>query len=378
MSRFQLLVGSEAFWAAAKADLTAAKRRALIQAMTFEGDGAGLAVAAALQASPAADRRVLVDDYTRHVLNDTVLAFGRHPALQAESDATWSMFNTLLASGVGVRVTNPIGGNPLLYPLRNHKKLLVIDDVTWLGGINFSDHNFAWHDLMLRIDDPAIADWLATEFDKDWTGLPGSGAGWFGDDVDLRSFDGVSNSAGFQSLLNSFASARTSLDVVSAYPTFPFVDAMAVAARNGADVTVYTPRPNNKPIIRDYLLGVASGSGLKVRLLPTMTHVKAALIDGKELVLGSSNFDFVSYRSNSEYVVTVRDTALIEDFAGRILRPAREGSTEPSIHDYSALRGLRARGALRVADAVISRLRHGPRVMEWHDPAKIAQLLTRR
>ena len=81
---------------------------------------------------------------------------------------------------------------------------------------------------------------------------------------------------------------RRSVSALVPYPTFPFVDAMAVAARNGADVTVYTPRPNNKPIIRDYLLGIASGSGLKVRLLPTMTHVKAALIDGKELVLGSA------------------------------------------------------------------------------------------
>jgi hypothetical protein len=35
-----------------------------------------------------------------------------------------------------------------------------------------------------------------------------------------------------------------------------FVGAL-LAARAGAQVTLYTPRPNNKPIIRDYLLGVA-------------------------------------------------------------------------------------------------------------------------
>ncbi len=41
--------------------------------MTFEGDAAGQAVAGAVIASPARERRVLVDDYTRHVVNDTFL-----------------------------------------------------------------------------------------------------------------------------------------------------------------------------------------------------------------------------------------------------------------------------------------------------------------
>ncbi len=47
LSRFQLTIGSEAFWRAAAADIAGARRRVLVQAMTFEGDHAGTALAEA-------------------------------------------------------------------------------------------------------------------------------------------------------------------------------------------------------------------------------------------------------------------------------------------------------------------------------------------
>jgi len=362
--RFELLVGSAAFWTRASCDIAGAERRVLVQAMTFEGDDAGLPVAHAIAQSPAADRRVLVDDYTRHVVNDTFLALSRDPALHGEAAESRAMFDRLMAAGAGVRVTNPLGRNPLRYATRNHKKLLVMDDAVWIGGINFSDHNFAWHDMMLRIEHAPIADWLAAQFDADWSGnVATAGEGIAG--IDLLSLDGSGNEAGFAPLLEMFAGARRSIEVISAYPTFPFVDAMAQAARAGARVTIYTPRPNNKPVIRDYLLGAAAPAGVELRLTPMMTHAKAALIDGEALVLGSSNFDFVSHRANAEYVATVRDAALIAEFEAQMLAPIRDGSGPPEPGDFSAWRSWKARAALRLADALIARLSHGPRVSEW-------------
>lgn len=362
--RFDLLVGSAAFWARASADMAAARRRVLVQAMTFEGDAAGLAVARAIGASSAADRRVLVDDYTRHVINDRFIALSRDPAIAAEAEATWTMLDGLQASGAGVRLTNPVGRNPLRYATRNHKKLLVIDDATWIGGINFSDHNFAWHDMMVRIEHPAVADWAAAEFGRDWSGQTAtSGAALAG--IDLLSLDGSANEAGFATLLNLFAGASRSIEVVSAYPTFPFVDALAQVAGRGVPVRLYTPRPNNKPVIRDYLMGVAKRSGLDIRLTPMMTHAKAALIDGEALVVGSSNFDFVSHRANAEYVATIRDPGLIAAFEAELLTPLRAGAEPPGPGDHSAWRSWKARASLRVADVLVSVLDHGPRVAEW-------------
>jgi cardiolipin synthase A/B len=363
----ELTVGSDEFWARAGADIAHARRRVLVQAMTFEGDAAGKAVADAIAGSPAADRRVLVDDYTRHVINDRFLSLSRDLALYAEAEATWAMFDALEASGTALRLTNPVGRNPLRYATRNHKKLLVIDDAAWIGGINFSDHNFAWHDMMVRIADPAVADWLAGEFERDWTGEVGS-SGATVSGIELLSLDGRANEAGFEPLLQLIAGAQASIEVVSAYPTFPFVDALAEAAGRGLPVRIYTPRPNNKPVIRDYLLGVAAKSRLDVRLTPMMTHAKALLVDGTALVVGSSNFDFVSHRANAEYLATIRDPALIADFTTRVLEPLRHGAGAPEPQEHSPWRAWKARAGLRIADAVVSLLDHGPRIAEWKRP----------
>lgn len=368
MARFELFVGSDNFWARAAYDIENAQRRVLIQAMTFEGDAAGLGVAQAIAGSAAQDRRVLVDDYTRHVLNDTFLFLSRDPALKAEAQATWAMFDELKQGGVGVRVTNPVGANPLRYAARNHKKLLVMDDAAWLGGINFSDHNFSWHDMMLRIEDPAVTDWLVQQFDEDWHGRPAFAQGTFGQELELMSFDGMSNPANSDSLLAKFANARHSIEVLSAYPTMPFTGAMASAAARGANVTIYTARPNNKPIVRDYLLGLAGNTGINLRLVDRMTHVKAALIDGKELLAGSSNFDFVSYRLNSEYVAIIRNKGLIAAVEEQLLAPLRAESAPPRDEEQRGWAPLKARLALQAADKVLRFLRPGRRVGEWRRP----------
>ena len=335
--------------------------------MTFEGDAAGQAVAGAIGAASAADRRVLIDDYSRHVINDQFMALSGDPALMAEAEATWAMFDSLKASGTGLRITNPIGRNPLAYTTRNHKKLLVMDGIAWIGGINFSDHNFAWHDMMLRIDDARVADWLAGEFDRDWQGQPSAAQAQFAA-IELLSMTGNGNEQHCFGLLDQFAQAQRSIEVISAYPTFPFVTAMAKAASRGVPVTLYTPRPNNKPVIRNHLLRVARRTGLNIRLLPEMTHIKAALIDGETLIAGSSNFDFVSFRASAEYVATIRDPALIADAEARLFGPARHAASPPTAQDYSAWASFWATVGLRLTDVLIAQQSEPRRIAEWQRP----------
>lgn len=364
MARFELMVGFGEFLTRVTTDLTNAKSRVLVQAMTFEGDAAGQSVAQAIQSSRAPDRRILVDDYTRHVINDRFLILNRNAVLHAEAASTTSMFERLIAGGTGVRVTNPVGRNPLSYPLRNHKKLLVIDQAAYLGGFNFSDHNSQWLDLMVRIDDASVSDWLAEGFANDWIGEPQPRRAAIGTVV-LLDVTGNGNAASFAPVIAELCGAKESIELISPYATFPFVDSLAVAAHRGAEVRLYTPRFNNKPIVRDYLLAVAKRSGIALRLSPTMTHAKAALIDGEKLILGSSNFDFVSNLSNSEYVIFIRDPGLIDDFTRRVLEPLRRESAAPAKHDYSRWRGFCAKAGLHLANRAVSLLRHGPRVVEW-------------
>ena len=264
--------------------------------MSFEGDAVGLAVAAAIVASPAADRRVLVDDYTRVNLNDRALrsrAGRRDQALMAEARSTVAMFQGLIAAGAPVRLTDPIRWHGLNYPARNHKKLIVADDAAYIGGVNFSDHNFAWPDLMLRIQGPGAADFLGEDFDSTFDSRSRLTTIDL-DAVRLLALDGRTNLQGFSHVFQLIETARREIVVVSPYLTAPFTHALARAVAHGVAVRVITPSANNKPIVRDALLSFAARRGLEVRLTPAMSHYKGMLIDGEVLILGSSNFDFAS------------------------------------------------------------------------------------
>lgn len=195
MTKIELLWGSDRFWKRAAADVGRASQRLYVQAMTFEGDDAGLQVAAAISACGASDRRVLVDAYTRHVVSDRFVwtpSALADPSLRSEVRSTRAMFARLASEGVRVRMTNPVGPFFARYPARNHKKLILADNVAYIGGINFSDHNFAWNDFMLRLEGPAAADFLGADFEATFTGAPRPARADLGE-LRLYSMDGRSN-----------------------------------------------------------------------------------------------------------------------------------------------------------------------------------------
>ena len=360
LSHFELLVGAQAFWRRAAADMAVAKRRALVQAMTFEGDAAGLMVAADIAASGAADRRVLVDDYSRHVISDRFVhgpAAHLDPELRTEVRATHAMFTRLVQMGISVRVTNPSGLLFFRYPARNHKKLIVADNVAYIGGVNFSDHNFTWRDFMLRVDDAAFADACAADFDATFAGQPRASSHDF-PGLRLISMDGRANRAAFRSVVDLVAGATRQITVISAYLTFPMTDVLAAARRRGVAVQLITPRDNNKAMVRDYLLTTADEAGFDVRLLSGMSHLKGMLIDDAYLVIGSSNFDFVSLGAEEELVAIVSDPGLIADFRRLIIDPALAEALPPGSFAADPAAGRRAHRLLKIVEAVVGLTRN--------------------
>ncbi len=360
-------MGADEFWARARADVATAKRRVLVQAMSFEGDAAGLAVADVILASAAADRRVLVDDYTRVNINDRSLnstAARRDAILQAEVAATDAMFRGLVAGGTQVRITNPIGRLGLNYPARNHKKLIVADGAAYVGGINFCDHNFAWPDLMLRIEGAEAAGFLAADFDRTFSGLAGAANADLGA-LRLMALDGRSNRSGFAEIFDRIVAARQEIVVVSPYATAPFTDLLGRAAHRGVRVRLLTPLANNKPIVRDALLSSADRHGFEIVLGPVMSHLKGLLIDGETLIVGSSNFDFASLAAEEEFLAIVVDLAIIADFRARVIVPAERDAIQGSA-GLAPWRGRAAGVVLRLAAIAASTAKDAPRqAIDW-------------
>src|SRR5436190_14221233 len=201
----ELLVNFNEFWSRLREDILAARSSVLIQTFALEGDRIGRQLAHTLLSSGAPDRRILADSFTRIVLSDR---FKYSPAnlfdteLRAEARETEAMLAQLGREHVVVRYTNRYGVTPRRLLSRNHKKLIVIDDrAAYIGGINFSEHNAAWHDMMIRIDDPAAVQFLQQDFAHTWRGVDRIASGSFRDLL-LVTLDGRGNRPAFQQVLD--------------------------------------------------------------------------------------------------------------------------------------------------------------------------------
>jgi len=354
----KLLVDSAEFWSTLARDLAAARSSVRVQTLSYEADSAGTLLEQALLASPAADRRLIIDCFTLHVISDRLLVTPRNlldRGLRAEVRATSESVQRLRRAGVGVRFTNPIGPWLTGAPQRNHKKLMAVDGrAAYFGGINFSAHNFAWRDVMVRVADADLVAHLEADFDASWHGRHQSRVLRF-KDLDMHILGGADNERAFKPILAHLAEARESIFVECPYLTPPFSHALVAAARRGVDVTVVTPAKNNFSMYYHHVRGCGAVSPLQVRLYPgRMTHMKAMLVDGRTLIVGSANFDLWSYHFQQEYVAVIRDPALVADFRARVVEPDLAVSAPPD-RPHPAWKGRLADWQLRALEAITLR-----------------------
>lgn len=328
--RTELLVDFDEFWSRLSKDIRSAGKSVFVQTFALEGDPVGRQLAEALLSTAAPDRRILADSFTRIVLSDRIrfmpgAFFDRE--LRQEARDTVQMKHALIAGGVQLRFTNPYGPTPRQMLSRNHKKLILVDDtIAYLGGINFSEHNAAWHDMMLRVEDAEAVQFLRQDFLATWMG-ENSAAHKRSEGIDFIATDGRSNRAVFQRVFELIDGARQSIFIESPYITFPFYERLRDAARRGVRVTVVTPEQNNWRLFRNYARLESAGSGIDLRLFRgRMSHLKAMLIDDQWLIAGSSNFDYLSYRLHQELIAVISIPEVIADFRRRVMIPDRANS----------------------------------------------------
>lgn len=352
----ELLVDSRDFWTRLEQDLERAERRAYVQTFSFEGDRVGRALGRALERCGAQDRRLLIDSYSLLYHSDRVIP---GPAwldrsFRTEVLITHRWVRRLRAAGVGVRFSNPLGPAPAKLVRRSHKKLALVDDRVYLGGINFSEHNFAWHDMMFRIESPELASVLAGDFWATWKGAPVRMDREVGP-LRLISLNGRGNSRGLEPVMQAVRSATTSVDVLSAYLSHPFTSELGAAQRRGVRVRVLTPEQNNKANLARHILVAAHRHGFEVFTHPGgMSHLKAMLIDGELLVAGSSNFDFLSYHILEELLFMSRLPAMVGPFMDRVWAPGFSRATRVRVSPdmRTRLGGTVVRAAAAVAAAI--------------------------
>ncbi len=323
--------------------------------MSFEADQAGYQVVDLLNRHPHLQRRLLIDAYSTVVVNDTWLAkpFGstRWKTARKEARQLWPLLQQAMSNGIDIRFTQPLGPLFLKYPFRNHKKCVLIDhNLSYVGGINITDHNFGWNDLMIRQQVEPLTSALQNSFEADWqagflpkalvTDLPKklSKAQAFDQqkpspdantnpppayqqidpNTELYLLDGLSTKTAYRQLQQTVEQAKR-IEVFSPYISYPMLDSVAKVA----DHTVWMPEHNNKPLI-NLLSHLPRYRSLNIQKIPgsheDMLHAKVMILDEETVLYGSSNFDVISYLFEQEMVIVRRDAELANRIQGA-LRP---------------------------------------------------------
>lgn len=344
----EVLVDAPAFMAHLKERALRARRSFFVQAMTFEGDAAGKQLIEIMKSSPAKDKRLCVDSYSKAVVNDHFV-FGseyfRSAAFRHEVKETKRVLLEAEKVGIRVKFTNSIGWKFWRYPCRNHKKMVVLDEETvYLGGINFSDHNFAWHDCMLALTDSALGQAIAEDFHFTWAGKNQSGVRNVGGHQ-LFLLNGAHSKREYQELFALIAYARKSITFISPYISNPLLHYLHENLAGGVDVKVISPAENNKSIFKHYLFRELKKRYFRLFLYRKgMSHLKAVVLDDETLVIGSSNLDFASYYFEQEVVLVLRDAELIKRFKEKVVEPDLALSEElPERVTYNKLMAALAR-----------------------------------
>ena len=306
--RFEVLQTPE-FISELRSELVAAESQILVQLMTFDGDAAGLEIAELLigAAARGLDVKLLVDSFTKFRVSDVPV---RRPEVADEVKATEAMFARLRSNGVGLKFTHPLGVANLFAPARNHKKIFVIDDKAYLGGINVSDHNFEWHDFMVKICDDAIHAEIVADF--------------------LFTFSGGRRSTNSQIVTNKEIERVFDSLVLEAKETVLLASPYAVdigltrliARATAPDIQIVASRDNNLAlydIMSPFLEWRLRKAGAEMLSYASFSHSKFLLVDDSRLLVGSSNFGRHSFWCNQEICLVINDCSFIADFKEALL-----------------------------------------------------------
>lgn len=335
---YQLIAPPQQFVADLIHEINSATSSIMAQFYTFEADTAGRPVAQALIRAQQRGVRtcLMIDHYINISHNDVYLRLPRGSQHQRRlAVAEWRETNKLITHmrqrGVTVTMLNPLGALYHKIFWRDHKKLIAIDadkpngGVSYIGGVNISDHNIAWHDFMVKIHGPAshiiYKELVATKSLRSTAGAQPYDSGVFM--TDTRGHQVI-----MPFILQLMASTQQYITVESPYLWGRnIMQALSQAAARGVRVAVVIPRNNNHTHFVPTRRAIAQlrGAGAQVHHRPGMTHAKALLADDIA-VFGSSNFNEFLAGKMGEACIATSNPVLVRQL-GAFLAAEIAGAT---------------------------------------------------
>ncbi len=193
---------------------------------------------------------------------------------------------------------------------RNHRKLLLIDDeITWIGSSNLTGYNLNWRESMLRMKSE-ITYTFSRLFMQDFrlynkyifNKVHNTRLVRYDDFEIVRDVPSIAYKRINQKFIQLIKSAEKSVSVETPYflPGFMLRKAMTDAVKRGVEVTVIIPKRSDVTLVdvlRNKYLGPLCKSGIRFRYYTVNNlHAKLLLVDDRHFAIGSSNFDYRSFR----------------------------------------------------------------------------------
>lgn len=281
-----------------------AKKRIWAQAMEVEpGDIANRLLNLVEEAGKKSlDARLNIDHYSLMVTDGlpnfppVLISRDWRKRLQIRKD----IFSRIENNGAKISYINkPTLLEKFVYTMgRNHMKIFIVDDIAWIGGVNFADGYFKRQDIMVKITDKAITDQIAQVFMeaheerlKEDEVLKTNNAALFIDS------GRTGKSVILDEAVRMIDKAKQTVQVVTAFvPDGKFLRALIAADRRGVMVELAVSDPSATPGVFkpvNYFSDIQlklKHVNFKISYQKLPVHAKVLIVDKRIAFLGSHNF----------------------------------------------------------------------------------------
>jgi len=229
------------------------------------------------------------------------------------ASSNYFFFQELLDAGGEVRFFRKIGFNwdgLTRGHRRNHRKILVVDDqIAFIGSANISSYSLNWRESMFRLKGPIakkfrrIIQQNFRIYNKYFYEKQTYTRSVFYDGFEiLRDVPSIAYQPVKKKFLELIYGAKREISIETPYflPDFGLRKALVDAANRGIKVSVIIPKKsdvNMLDLLTSKYLGELAKQGIRFFFyLPQNLHSKLFMVDRTTFLVGSSNFDYRSFR----------------------------------------------------------------------------------
>ncbi len=234
------------------------------------------------------------------------------------------IFNDLRNMNAKVFLTNPPGLLERIWPYkgRNHMKMTIIDNISYIGGLNFEDEGFTYIDFMVKIKNPGITNAIADQFIRVEENRLTDKKIQINKEATLFVDSGESG----QSIILDYATKLVSqakkniFHISQLVPDGKFLKALHAAYKKGVDVEAVVPAKNDDRVFSFLNKMNKIEMLLKRQQVPIffsskMTHTKLTIVDEQIVLFGSHNLSEKGvYMGTAEICLQSTNQKLIQSF----------------------------------------------------------------